>query len=707
MKGASSKWKYCSLGGAIRVKVDTGADLMRLGELDQKCWTVLSCPVSDLEMDRHTLALIDTDRDGKIKVREMVAAARWLCSVIKDKDSIFRGGSELRLDNFDCSDPEGKRLHDSAVRILGNLGIRSETISLENASDSEAIFRNTLFNGDGVIIPESSEDPDGRLAIEACMRTVGSAVDRSGKAGVTAPLVEEFYSACSDYDSWLSRGEAGRSRIFPLGDGTAAALDAVEAVRGKVEDYFKRCRLLEYDSAAAAAVDVRVSAIDDIQSCPIAHPRADRVLPFDGINPFWNDAFCRVRTLVFDKCLECEGGITESQWNEVLAMFVPYSEWLGARKGSVVEPLGAGTVKAIIASDKKQYLLGLVARDLELEQESNSIDDVRKLMLFYRDYARLLDNYLIFSDFYARSDGRRAIFEAGRLYIDQRCCDLCIRVNDMAGHAEMAKLSGMFLIYCKCVSKPLGRSMDIVAVMTEGDISDLRAGKNGVFYDRDGNDWDATVTKVVDNPVSVRQAFWTPYRKFWDFCVGLISKSASDKDSKIAADLQGKASAAVKPGTDASPQSGKQTFDIAKFAGIFAALGLALGYIGSFLTKLAAGIAATPWWQLLLAVAAVMLVISGPSCIIAWSRLRKRNLGPVLNANGWAINSRVLVNTVFGAKLTSVASYPRLHLADPNALKGGAWWKWLVAAVITAAVVLAVLHFTGTIDLGLGRITLQ
>ena len=269
----------------------------------------------------------------------------------------------------------------------------------------------------------------------------------------------------------------------------------------------------------------------------------------------------------------------------------------------------------------------------------------------------------------------------------------------MGQHADMAKLSGMFLIYCKCSSKPLGKTMDIVAVLTAGEISELRPGKNGVFCDLEGNEWDATVTKVVDNPISIRQAFWSPYRKFWEFCVGLINKSAADKDAKMMADMQAKAKeASANPGAAAAPTAdkGKQAFDIAKFAGIFAALGMALGYIGSFLTKLAAGIASTPWWQILVGIAVIMLIISGPSCFLAWSKLRRRNLGPVLNANGWAINSKVLVNIVFGSKLTSVARYPKLRLSDPNAQKSSAG-KWVLAFLILAAAVYVTLYFTGVI----------
>jgi hypothetical protein len=36
----------------------------------------------------------------------------------------------------------------------------------------------------------------------------------------------------------------------------------------------------------------------------------------------------------------------------------------------------------------------------------------------------------------------------------------------------------------------------------DGDADNLLIGRNSVFYDRKGRDWDATITKVVDHPIS-------------------------------------------------------------------------------------------------------------------------------------------------------------------------------------------------------------
>lgn len=687
------EWQYCSLGGAIRVKIGSGEDIAHLGELDQKLWTVLSCPVEGLEFDKQTLDYLDTEKDGKIMVNEVVQAAQWLTSVIKDKDSILNGDSVLRLNNIDTSTATGKGLYNSARQILKNLGIDKDEISLADASDSKAIFAGTKLNGDGIITALSTSDDAQKQIIADIIATVGSVEDRSGEKGVNAELIEKFYASCADWAAWKSSAP-----VMPYGERTAAAFDAYNALKDKMNDYFTRCRLVAFDTEVAKAVNVAVTDINDIDSCPIAAPKAARTLDLAAINPAWQKRFDALASLTgFSGKTE----MTEADWRSVETTFNDYAAWLGAKKGAEVEPLGEVRINAILIAGEKEALLALVERDKALAAESSSIDDVKKLMYYYRDFYRLLKNFVLFTDFYSRAPGVRAMFELGQLYIDQRCCDLCIRISDMSKHADMAAQSGIFLIYFKATSKVLGKSMDAVAVMTDGDIFDLRPGKNGIFYDLQGNNWDAVITKVVDNPVSISQAFWAPYRKAWEFCVGIINKSAADKDAKINADLQAKVktAAATTPGAaDAAKTDKQQAFDIAKFAGIFAALGMAMGYIGTFLTSIVTGIQNTPPLDLILILLGLMLVISGPSCFIAWTKLRKRNLGPILNANGWAINSKVLVNILFGGKLTTVAKYPKLKLADPYDQKTPAWKMWLPTVLIILAIAFLALYFTGNLE---------
>jgi hypothetical protein len=77
-----------------------------------------------------------------------------------------------------------------------------------------------------------------------------------------------------------------------------------------------------------------------------------------------------------------------------------------------------------------------------------------------------------------------------------------------------------------------------------------------------------------------------------------------------------------------------------------------------------------------LGVLAIVLLISGPSMVLAWLKLRKRNLGPILDANGWAVNAKARINVPFGASLTRTAALPagaQRDLADPFAEKKRPW----------------------------------
>jgi len=131
-------------------------------------------------------------------------------------------------------------------------------------------------------------------------------------------------------------------------------------------------------------------------------------------------------------------------------------------------------------------------------------------------------------------------------------------------------------------------------------------------------------------------------------------------------------------------------FDIAKFAGIFAAIGLAFGAIGSVLASIIGGFIALTWWKMPLAFLGIILAISGPSMILAWLKLRKRNLAPVLDANGWAINARATINIAFGRTLTDLAKLPKnakLNIKDPFRKKRSPFLPILIILIIIATAI--------------------
>ena len=499
-------WKFGKVGKVSRVRIQSGEDIRHLGELDKKLWTVLSCPVAGLEISADSLSLMDTDGDGKLRLKEVVATAEWLCAQLKNPDTLLVQTDAIQIDN-----------------------IADESIK----SVAERLAENSIVN---------------LAAVEAA---------------IAAVKVEE--------------------QSVPEAPLDANIIAAYKAKQAEYAAYFEQERLQKLGLAVIA-----------------------------------EDA--------------SRSGMTEKDF---LAMGKTIAEWEATK--TAVEEANANALTAA----KAEYM------------------PLRKLLLLHRDFYRLLRNYITLEDFYDGKDDTLASFQSGTLFIDQRACHLCMRVNELPKHDAQAPQSGIFLMYCNCENKKTGKTMQIVAAMTQGEIKNLTIGKNGVFYDNDGLDYDASVFKIIENPISVLQAFWTPYRKMANWLEEKINKSAAEKDAKVMDDMTAKGDVAIAKGEGKevpAPAEGepaqRSAFDIAKFAGIFAAIGMALGAIGMAIASVAEGMRGFEWWQYLVVVACILLVISGPSMIMAWLKLRRRNLAPVLNANGWAVNADAKISIPFGRLLT-------------------------------------------------------
>ena len=683
------RFQFSRTGGFDQARLESAEDLRHLGELDQKLWAALACPVKGLEFDERTLALIDADGDGRVRAPEVIAAVRWADEHLTDLGNLRAGAPSLPLASIKSS-PGGKLLAASARRILAALGKADATaITLEDVADTARIHAGTPLNGDGIVPALAASDEATRKLIEEVIACVGSVPDRGGQPGVDTAKLELFFAQCAAFAAWAARSVEDPV-LLPLKERTAAAHAAWSGVRAKVDDYFARCRLAAFDARAVAAVrrneadyleiaakDMTISAAE-IAGFPLASAEPSKPLPLvDGVNPAWAEALAAFRAAAVEPLLgPGKLALTLEEWKTLSAKLAPFGAWMESKAGAAVEPLGVARVREILAGRGKEALSELIARDQALEAEVRAISDVERLVRYHRDLYRLLHNFVNFADFY--DPRRKSTFQSGVLYLDARASHLCVRVDDPGKHAALAAMAKTYLAYCDCTRKGAGKLM-IAAAFTDGDSDFLMPGRNGVFYDRQGSDWDATVTKVIDNPISVRQAFWSPYKKLVRLIEERVAKRASEKEGAVDARLGATADAA----TTVKPPDAPKKMDV----GTVAAISVAIAGIGALVTTLIgylAGLFTLPFWLLCLAVAGILLIISGPSMLIAWLKLRQRNLGPILDANGWAVNGRVKMSVAFGKSLTEVAELPEGALpgADPFGDKPSVWPKLLKAALI-------------------------
>jgi len=680
-KASNHRWRFFRAGGFDQALLETGADLTSLEALDQKLWVALSCPVSGIEFDAKSLAFVDEDADGHIRAPEILAAVQWAGKVLKDPDHLVRREDRLPLSAIDDGTEEGKAVLAGAKLVLSVLGESEETeITLDDVCDTARIFSQARFNGDGIVSAKSAEDPALAAVIVDIIGSLGGENDRGGDPGVTADTIERFYTEAKAIADWWEA--VGKPETHPFGTDTAARYDLFRSLKPKVEDYFQRCRLAAYDGRSAALLcpaeaDYQKLAsttlrgdTEAVAGFPIAVAAAGKALPLaDGLNPVYADAVRRFAVEIVLPFLGSAESLTDDGWGTICACFAPYEAWLETKPATAVEVLGEKRVRTILAEDGMTALLDLVARDKAVEPEVTAIASVERLLRYCRDLHLLVNNFVSFRDFYTRKG--KATFQTGTLYLDGRSCDLCVPITDVAKHAEVATLSRVCLVYCDCVRRGGAEKRTIAAAFTAGDSDFLTVGRNGVFYDRRGRDWDATIVRILEHPISVRQAFWAPYKRLarligeqMQKIAAARSRAADDRAALQAISATGSV-AAGKPVPPPSPP-----FDVAKFAGIFAAIGLAIGAIGTMLAAVLSGILQLTWWQIPIAIAGIILLISIPSVLFAWLKLRKRNLGPILDANGWAVNARAKINIPFGTSLTATARLPEnaeRSLVDPFA----------------------------------------
>ncbi len=377
---------------------------------------------------------------------------------------------------------------------------------------------------------------------------------------------------------------AGDRAIMPLQDATADANAALAAVEPILDAFF-----MPPDDA------------------PLVMDGPESALPLKGnINPKFSDAIAAFNEKAVKPIVGEMDELKRTDYAKVKAAFAPYRAWLASKP---VMNAGARGV---------------------LEDEERTVRYKMHLLEYLKNYVsqeKLYDGTL------------ESMFLTGTLYIDGRECRLCFHVDDEGAHAALAERSDCCIIYLKLTRAGASAPRTVCAVITAGRTIPLYPGRNGLFYDRDGVAWDATITKVVQAQVSLREAFWAPWRKMGEMIGEQVKKFVGSSQEKSvggvtkAVDGVGANAAAKTEGKPADSSANG-----AALASSVAALGIGIGMVGAAFSGIVGLAAGIPWWKTAIGVLLVILAVSLPSVILAWFKLRRRDLGAVLNACGWAVN---------------------------------------------------------------------
>lgn len=420
-----------------------------------------------------------------------------------------------------------------------------------------------------------------------------SEADEKKLADVLARQADLAASAPSAADKqaladWEAKGQTPEVAVF--GEATAAGEAALAAVESVIDAFF------------APPEDM-----------PLVTEAPDVTLPLRGhLNPKHLEAIMAFA----DACVKpvLGDGVTSIDrigWKKVKAAFAPYRAWVAAKP-----VMNAGKLGDLV--------------------------DEERVLRYKLHLLEFLENFVSMRRLYAADES--ATFQMGTLRIDGKEMSLCFHVASEAAHSALSGKSNCCVLYLKLTRPSEKAERSVCAVVTAGAVAQLYVGRNGVFFDRDGKDWDAVVTKVVENQVSLAEAFWAPWRKLGEGVASTVKKFLGAKQSAAQATV------------DASAQSTEAGG--AAMASSVAAIGIGIGMVTAAAASLMAVVSGMNAKEVAISIVALVLVVSLPSMILTWFKLRKRDLGAILNAGGWAVNRPMYFSMKRARAFTKCAPNP-------------------------------------------------
>jgi len=696
---------FYNFGGIHQFIVQGEADLARIDVLDPARWAATSAPLKDLHCDPAFLAALDPSNTGRIRVSQLITARDWLFERLSGRRALGLKSEVLSLADLNLSSEQGRKLHGAAERLLRLQGAAETTaLSLSTLRAFRATAQKLPANGDGVVPPSAIPEPAVAGLAKHILATVGGRKDGSGDDGVGQAELDAFITQAKGFLAWRAKAVD----VSPWQGETASAAAQVAALDAKVEEYFWHCDLLaqqapahnplqldEKDLKSLASRDA--AAIEQyLAGTPLAQPHTEGPLNLGpDINPVYREWMQALSEKVLPRALgRAVSSLTRADWRRVKALFEPFLLWQKEKPKQSFEDLGEEALKALLDGPLPGLLSQYIEKDSAAAAELALLAELEQVLLFQRWLVELTNNFVNFSAIYNPKE--QALVEVGSLVLDARRLDFCVKVVDRAGHKKVAGDSYLFLIYAQVFEKDTDAAVyEIMAPITAGERGRLRIGKRGLFIDTAGKEFDAVIVDLVENPISVLEAAFAPFRRGWQFVskkVGdwFASRQAAREQSMLGnADQSLSAAehrAELKAQEIASVQARRddRRDEPLNVNSLVLGGGIALAGIGALLASVVSTLTSLKGWLAILAVLAVVAALSG---LVGWLRLRRRDMSLLFEASGWAVNVRMKINRRIGRVFTFIPALPpgavverRDALTTPEDRRRV--WRWIVTLLV-------------------------
>jgi hypothetical protein len=375
------------------------------------------------------------------------------------------------------------------------------------------------------------------------------------------------------------------------------------------------------------------------------------------------------------RLLQREGPLTalrQADWAALKARVSAFTGWRDGQPAGIPNDADPAELVAFADGPMPERLKALAAEDQAVADEILQFNNLEKLVLYQRWLLEFARNFVTLSKLFSVEE--RALFQEGLLVIDGRRVQLTMKVTDKAAHRKVAAKSGIFLTYLDIERKDgagATQKQQVVAAITSGLRGGIDVGKRGVFYDRADQEWDAVVTDVEVNPISLWEAMIAPFVRLKDTIAARIEKAAGDKAGALEADRSKQAEAAQAAAKDAAtaapaapagapaPAAAPPAEAPGNFQNMLIGGSIAFAALASAGALIVNALSSVSPVDLLLIVLGVVALLMAVSAFIAWLRLRKRDLSTFIEAAGFALNGRMYLNRYLAATFTATPMVPK------------------------------------------------
>jgi hypothetical protein len=712
--------RFRNFGGIYQFQITNEEDLAKIDALDPARWAATSAPLHDLHCDADFLKYIDTEGTGRVRVAQIVHARDWLFERLAKRNVVQGRKEAIALDAI-REEGEGAKLRAVATRVNNaQKAANAQTIALADVRAFKGGYAKLLANGDGVVPPGVIPEPEVADFVKDILATVGGVKDRGGDDGVDAARLETFTKQGQAWLDWRAK----ESSAAVWGGDSAAAADLVAKLDAKIEEHFLHCDLTRQEAPSEALLRLKedefralrardAAAIEAyVKGSPLGPLNAAGTLDLGGeLNALYRADMNELSAKVVARALgDSARTLTREAWRKVKGTFDGFNEWRRAKPAEPFDALGEAKVKGYLTGPLPARVTHFIDDDKAAAAEIDAVDGLEKLLLYVRWLIDLANNFVNFSAIYLPKE--TALIEMGSLIIDGRRLEFCVKVHDRAAHKPIASESMIYLVYANVIEKEgVAAAYEIVAPLTAGERGRLRAGKRGIFRDNDGKEWDAQITEVVENPVSVVEGMLAPFRRAAKF-VGdkadeWFSSKSEAQEQALMSSTETATTAASSAATTATtapatpPAAGAPAASAEGGGGLnintlILGGGVALAGVGALAASIFTALKSREGW---LAVLGVVGAVMAFSALNAWWKLRRRDVSVLLEANGWAINVRTRVTAriakvfAFTPDLPSEAVIERRDMLPAADDEGRGSFVFLILLLVVAAVVLAYGHY--------------